>query len=118
MSELWGEDEEALLEELKATIVAGPVLAWPDPKCQFYLKMDWSCKGMGAVLLQAKDTPEAKTWEQQEVNGEKCTFDQTIGGLCLRPIAFISWRMKEGMEKSMHLYVGEAVTLRWVVEKF
>ena len=111
MSELWGEDEEALLEELKAAIVAGPVLARLDPKHQFYLKMDWSCKGMGAVLLQAKDTPEAKAWEQQEVDGEKCAFDQTIGGLHLRAIAFISWRTKEGMEKSMHSYVGEAMTL-------
>ena len=32
MTELWGEDEEALLEELKAVIVAGPVLARPDPQ--------------------------------------------------------------------------------------
>ena len=60
MSELWGEDEEALLEELKAAIVAGLVLARPDPKHCFYLKTDWSCKGMGAVLLQAEDTPKAK----------------------------------------------------------
>ena len=63
MSELWGEDEEALLEELKAAIVAGLVLARPDPKHHFYLKTDWSCEGMGAVLLQAKDTSEARAWE-------------------------------------------------------
>ena len=111
MSELWGEDEEALLEELKAAIVAGLVLARPDPQHQFYLMMDWSCEGMGAVLLQAEDTLEARTQEQQEIEGEKCTFNQTISGLHLRPIAFISQRMKEGMEKSMHLYVGEAATL-------
>ena len=66
---------------------------------------------MGAVLLQAEDTPESRTQKLQEIEGKKCAFDQTISGLYLRPIVFISQRMKEGMEKSMHSYVGEAATL-------
>ena len=111
MSKLWGDEEKVLLERLKAAIVAGPVLARPDPKRRFYLKTDWSCEGMGAVLLQAEDTPEARAHEQREIDGERCAFDQAIGGLRLRPIAFISQRTKEGMEKSMHSYVGEAATL-------
>ena len=70
------------------------------------------------VILQAERTPEALEAEKLEKEGAKCRFEGSIKGLRLRPIAFISRKTKEGMEKSMHSYVGEAATLRWGVEKF
>ena len=96
MNELWGNEEDRLLDKLT----------------------DWSKNGMGAVILQAERTPKALEAEKLEKEGAKCQFEGSIKGLWLRPIAFISRKTKEGMEKSMHSYVGEVATLRWGVEKF
>ena len=74
MTALWGPQEEALLEELKQAIVEGPMLARPDPSRRFYVKTDWSKEGIGAVLLQAEDTPEARKAEREEIEGGKCEF--------------------------------------------
>ena len=73
---------------------------------------------MGAVMLQAERIPEAMEAEKLKKEGGKCQFEGSIKGLRLHPIAFISHKTKEGMEKSMHSYVGEAATLHWRVEKF
>ena len=100
----WQEDAavyNALLEELREDILSEPVLARPDPDRRFYLKTDWSKDGMGAVLLQAEDTPEACKAEDEEARGEPCSFDKTRAGLRLRPISFIS-RKTTKSEASMH----------------
>ena len=118
MAELWTDGCEALLAKLKKDILAGPVLARPNPNRRFYLKTDWSKEGMGAVLLQADDSDEARAAEKAEKDGGRCEFDRTIEGLRLRPIAFISRRTQTAIEKSAHSYVGEAGTIRWAVGKF
>ena len=69
-------------------------------------------------MLQAERTPKALEAEKLEKEGAKCQFEGSIKGLRLHPIAFISQKTKEGMEKSMHSYAGEAATLHWGVEKF
>ena len=73
---------------------------------------------MGAVLLQADDSEEARAAEEREVQGGKCEFDRTPDGLHLRQITFISRRTKTALEKSLHSYVGEAATIRWAVGQF
>eukprot|EP00957_Ditylum_brightwellii_P001811 139232-Ditylum_brightwellii.AAC.1 len=78
------------------------MLARPDPARRFYLKTDWSKEGMGAVLLQADDSAEARAAEEEEKKGGKCEFDKTLGGLRLRPVAFISSKTQTGLEKSAH----------------
>jgi hypothetical protein len=37
---------------LKAALVDAPVLTWPDFKRTFWLDVDWSTKGVGAILSQ------------------------------------------------------------------
>eukprot|EP00957_Ditylum_brightwellii_P088127 6712793-Ditylum_brightwellii.AAC.1 len=73
---------------------------------------------MGAVLLQADDSPEAREAEQKEAEGGKCEFDKSAHGLRLRPIAFVSRKTQTWLEKSAHSYVGEAGTIRWAIGKF
>ena len=94
------------------------MLAQPNPARRFYLKTDWSKDGMGAVLLQADDSEEARAAEEREVQGGKCELDRTPDGLRLLPIAFIPRRTKTAFEKSSHSYVGEAATIRWAVGQF
>ena len=61
-----------MLDNLKQSIVSGPVLACPDPDQWFYLKTDWSKNGMGAVMLQVERTPKALEAEKLEKEGAKC----------------------------------------------
>jgi len=41
-------------EALKKTLVDAPRLIWPNFKKQFCLDVDWSPKGVGAILSQRK----------------------------------------------------------------
>ena len=117
VSELWSNEDEVILRDLKVDILKGPTLARPNHNRRFYLKSDWSKDKMGAVLLQADDSPQAIKAEAEECAGGKCAFDRTKSGLRLRPIAFIS-RMSTEAELSYHSYVGEAATGRWAIGKF
>ena len=118
MSELWTEEYQHVLTWLKSSILKGPMLARPDPNRRFYLKMDWSKDWMGAVLLQANDSPESRAAEKREAEGGRCEFDKTSSGLRLRSIAFISRKTQTAIKKSAHSYVGEAATIRWAVGRF
>eukprot|EP00957_Ditylum_brightwellii_P061564 4671783-Ditylum_brightwellii.AAC.1 len=118
MTQLWSKECEELLRQLKEDVIKGPMLARPDPTRRFYLKTDWSKNGMGAVLLQADDSPEARVAKQKEAGGGKCEFDKSAHGLRLRPIAFVSRKTQTRLEKSAHSYVGEAGTIRWAIGKF
>ena len=118
-SEAWNEFEEThqkLLDELREDVLSEPVLARPDPDRRFYLKTDWSKHGMGATLLQAEDTPEARAAEEAEARGEPCSFDKTRSGVRLKPITFIS-RRTTASEEDWHSHIGEAATGRWAMQK-
>ena len=41
MTELWTTQHNEILEQLKKDVIAGPVLARPDPLRHFYLKTNW-----------------------------------------------------------------------------
>ena len=117
MTTLWQQAHDTILAQLKNDIIAGPVLARPDPSRRFYLKMDWSKEKMGAVLLQADTTPPAQAAETRERNGGRCEFDRTKSGIRLRPLAFID-RITSASERSYHSYVGEVAAGRWAIGKF
>ena len=57
---LWNPEEQRLLERLKTDILSGPNSEIPEPSRIFYTKIDWSKDGMGAVLLQADVSAEAR----------------------------------------------------------
>jgi hypothetical protein len=90
--ETWTPEYEALLVCLKEEILEGPLLARVDSSKRFYLKTDWSKDGMGAVLLQAEDTPVSIAAERTEDDGGMFTFDRMKGGCRLGPIIFFSRR--------------------------
>ena len=50
----------------------------PDPYFIFYIKMDWSKDGIGAVLLRQDSSAEARKSETQEKAGGKCEFDKYL----------------------------------------
>ncbi len=71
------------------------MLARPSNEKRFYLRMDWSSLGRGAVLAQPSDEPAAIETMDREIAGGKCEFDLTISNATkrLRPISFISKRV-------------------------
>lgn len=116
VQELWEDADDKLLEDLKQAILDGPVLKRPDYNKRFYLKTDWSKHAMGAALLQAEDSDEAREAERQETQDHKCRFDKTLGQLRLRPVMFLSRKCK-GPEIDYHSYWGETATGRWAMNK-
>ena len=90
MQNLWNTEDNILLERLNKDILSVPTLAIPDPSRRFYIKIDCSKDGMGAVLLQADVSEEARKSEAQEKAGRKCEFDKSLEGMRLQPISFIS----------------------------
>jgi hypothetical protein len=96
MDTLWNRADSALLEELKTKIISGPVLKTrPDWNRRFYLKMDWSSKGMSSVLLQAETTPDAEDAIHSKIKGDVCQFDKMLSGLRLQTLTFLCRRCSE-----------------------
>jgi transposase InsO family protein len=77
---------------LKAALVDAPVLTWPDFKRTFWLDVDWSTKGVGAIL------------SQKEGKFEKV-------------IAYASKNLTEAQRK-FHPMEGECYALIWGVMHF
>jgi hypothetical protein len=102
--------------DLKQATLDSPVLKRPVPNRRFHLKTDWSANAQDAVLLQAGCSEEEEAALNRELEGGDCEFKKTIGGLRLRPIAFISQRRPT--PSSRHSFVGEASTGRWAMLKF
>jgi hypothetical protein len=116
MRQLWEQQDDQILDDLKQAILTGPVLKRPEPNRRFYLKTDWSAHAQGAVLLQAGCTKAEEEAVHRETKGGQCEFEKKLSGLRLRPVAFISQRRKE--PSSRHSFVGEAATGRWAMLKF
>ena len=74
MQNLWNPDDQRLLEKLKKDILSGPTLARLDPSRSFYIKIDCCKDGMGAVLIQADVSEEARKSQAQEKESGKCEF--------------------------------------------
>ena len=70
--------------------MAGPTLEIPEPSHIFYIKTDWSKDGVGAVLLQADGSVEARKSEAQEKDSKNCEFEKSLEGIQLQPSYFIS----------------------------
>jgi hypothetical protein len=54
----------------------------PDWNRLFYLKTDWSSKGISAVLLQAETAPDAEDATMpSKIKGDVCQFNKTLSEL-------------------------------------
>ena len=89
---------------LKEDIAAGPTLAGPYPSRIFYMNPNWSKDIMGAVLLKAYDSVEARKTEAQEI--VKYKFYKSLEVIHLWKIYFISRSMVSPLEYSRHSFVG------------
>ena len=54
----WGDEQQQAWEILKQKLVESPILAYPDPECEFILDTDASGYGIGAVLSQVQGGKE------------------------------------------------------------
>jgi hypothetical protein len=54
----WGQDQEDAWTILKQKLLTAPILAYPDPQCEFIVDTDASNYGIGAVLSQVQDGQE------------------------------------------------------------
>ena len=117
MQQLWTEDHNNLLDELKKEILSHVTLARPDFNVPFILKTDWSSHARGAVLCQPDpDHPDTPRLIMALKETLVCPFDLTKSGPQLQPILFIS-RMNTKPEQSQHSYIGEAITGWWAMNK-
>ena len=73
---------------------------------------------MGAVILQADVSAEARKSEAKEKYSEKCEFDKSLEGIYLRPISFISISTVLPLEKSINRFVVGASTVRRAIGNF
>ena len=118
MHNLFNTEEQRFLEKLNKDILSGPTLVRPYPSRMFYIKTYWSKDVMVAVLLKADVSEEARNPEEQEKSGGKCEFENSLEGMRLRPIYFISRSTVLPLEKSRHSFVGEVAAVRWAIGKF
>jgi hypothetical protein len=120
MTKAWTDDHSKLFDGLRAEASASPLLARPSDEKRFYLRTDWSCKGSGAMLGQPSDHPDAINAMDREIPGRKCESDTTLNDAPrrLRPILFISKRVTTTSERALHLFMGEAGTGVWAMEKY
>jgi len=118
LRELWRDrEDDQLMKELINEIISGPVLKRADFDRTFYLKTDWSSKGMAMVLCQAECTPEAEEAMMRELKTGVCEFDKSYSGLRLRPVEFYSCLCR-GKEQDYHSAAGEFATGRKGMLKF
>jgi hypothetical protein len=106
----WNEEHKRLFNALRTEASSSPMLARPSNEKRFYLRLDWSSLGRGAMLAQPSNDPAAIEAIDQEIAGGKCEFDLTISNAMkrLRPISFISKCVTTQSEKALHSYMGEA----------
>jgi hypothetical protein len=82
---VWGDEQRAAFEQLKAAVCSAPCLAMPDPAREFVVHTDASGYATGALLMQR--------------------FDEG-----LRPIAFLSKKMKPA-ERNYPIYEQELLAI-------
>jgi hypothetical protein len=63
----WGDEQEQAFVELKAKLVAAPILRRPIRGRPFQLHTDWSMLGLGVVLTQCDDEGKSLWWPMQVV---------------------------------------------------
>jgi hypothetical protein len=89
---VWNQDCQRAFDALKRALVGAPILVCPDFKKPFYLDVDWSTKGVGAILSQREDRLE-------------------------RVVAYASKGLTE-VQKKFHPMEGECYALIWGIMHF
>ena len=112
----WTEKAHSEFNNIRNAILSKPLLRRACRSKRPYLRTDISVKGMGFVILQPDDETESIVAMHREDAGGSCEFDLTLKGLRLLPCAFGS-RMCCGPEIYFHSYYGEAMALRFGINK-
>jgi hypothetical protein len=92
VSFVWNQDCQRAFDALKRALVGAPILVRPDFKKPFCLDVDWSTKGVGAILSQREDKFE-------------------------RVVAYASKGLTE-VQKKFHPMEGECYALIWGIMHF
>ena len=95
-----------MLYQLKTNIVSVNTIERLYPFQWFYINTEWQNSVMVVVLLQEDESVEAINSDEQEKDGGKCKFDNSLEGIRLRPISFISRLNVSPLEKSRILWEG------------
>ena len=105
-----------LFQRMKEELTKSPVLARYDSGRPTFLKTDYSALGMAYIIMQPEDSDKARMATQKLEETGECTFDLSIGGPRLKPVAFGS-RKCSVTESNYHSYVGEIATGRWAMSE-
>ena len=70
------------------------------------------------MLLQSDDSAAERNSEAKEKEIGNCEFDKSLEGMGLQPISFILRSSLSPLEKSSHIFVVEASTVRWFMGNF
>ena len=112
----WTDDLKQLFESLKADLTSEPLLARYDSTKPLFLKTDWSSLGLSFILMQPSNDEASKAATDLLLRSGECTFDVTMDGPRLQPIAS-GMRACRGTEEHYHSFVGESAALRWAIAK-
>ncbi len=105
-------------KDITSNILSKPILQRPSIYKRFYLKTDFSAKGLGFALCQPSNDPEAIAAMKREINGGKCEFELTLSNtkFRLRCVALGS-RKCVGNEVHFHSFPGESLAAAWGIVK-
>jgi hypothetical protein len=80
---VWTQDCQRAFDALKKALMGAPILVRPNFKEPFCLDVDWSTKGVGAILSQKEGRFESHSLRQQGIDrGTKEVSPHGRGMLC------------------------------------
>ena len=112
----WTSELLELFNNMKKAITSSPMLARFDPDKPVFLKTDYSAEGMGWILMQPADDSESKSALRELRSTGNCSFDLSLEGPRLQPIAFGS-RACGDLESKWHSFTGEIASGRWAISQ-
>jgi len=112
----WGDEQERTFVELKARLIAAPILRRPIRGHPFQLHTDWSMLGLGAVLTQCDD--EGKEFVVAYANRSNNAAESRYSsyeGECLRTVWAVT-HFRCYLFSTQFTLVTDHQSLKWLME--
>ncbi len=110
----WTAKAQSTCDDLHGSILCNPCLRRFDPRKITVLRTDFSAKGFGYVICQSDDNETSLALASKFMLGNGFHFLKKLNGGALHPVVFGS-RCTRGIEKFLHLYLGEGFCGNWVM---
>eukprot|EP00957_Ditylum_brightwellii_P045733 3469654-Ditylum_brightwellii.AAC.1 len=98
-------------KDVKPSLLSKPIMQGADPTKKFYLKTNFSAKGLGFALCQPSSDKESLAVMEREKKGGECEFDIGNGGQ-QETLPLSPWRKfgsNMGVKQMLTIFVGQDV---------